>query len=321
MRLFGGAQESFSTASSSPAHQPVCGLPCAHRRDRSGTIQLARGGKLWTQRRHRDEAVIEKLSHTRQLSPTEAQAVEDLYFRPRVDLAPFAFLFPDFAAADRHLIQQPDEHERWAYFRRHFALAHARCRTIAEHLGAHVAQVTLRKHEQRDEVLARSWCVLKHLHADGNRPVGGASWENDAGTVPKVTWAPSPAGGAFAALLGLTGTGLVGELTLADHSVAWREVLGPLVAFGQDRNRANCPVPTILPNLELTLPPDQIESAVVPAGFAIDDRDGTSLGGAQGFHGRWAGALLIEEDGTYRFRAGLLTAAARSPEPRRDART
>ena len=89
-----------------------------------------------------DEAVIAKLAGMRQLNPSEARAAQDLYFLPRVDLASFAFLFPDLAAADRHLIQERDEAERWAYFRRHFALAHARCRLIAEHLSRHVARVT-----------------------------------------------------------------------------------------------------------------------------------------------------------------------------------
>ncbi|MHC5830876.1 MAG: hypothetical protein ACYT04_86715, partial [Nostoc sp.] len=52
--------------------------------------------------------------------------------------------------------------------------------------------------------------------ADENRLVTSAanpspSWENDDGTHPSVTWAPLPNGGAFAALLALVGTGLVGE--------------------------------------------------------------------------------------------------------------
>jgi hypothetical protein len=51
--------------------------------------------------------------------------------------------------------------------------------------------------------------LLHELFADENRAT--ASWENDNGHVPPVTWTPPPNGGAFAALLGLTGTGLLGE--------------------------------------------------------------------------------------------------------------
>ena len=82
-------------------------------------------GKLWTQLPLCDQAVIDKLSHSRPLTPEERGAAQDLYFLPRIDLAPFAFLFPSFADADHHLIQEPDESRRWAYFRRHFALTRA----------------------------------------------------------------------------------------------------------------------------------------------------------------------------------------------------
>ena len=53
--------------------------------------------------------------------------------------------------------------------------------------------------------------LLRELFADENRAT--ASWENDNGHAPPVTWTPPPNGGAFAALLGLTGTGLLGEYT------------------------------------------------------------------------------------------------------------
>ena len=73
----------------------------------------------------RDEAVIERLERMRQLTLTEAHAVQDLYFAPRLDLAPFAFLFPDFADAERHLIEERHEEARWDYFlgRAHSALS------------------------------------------------------------------------------------------------------------------------------------------------------------------------------------------------------
>ncbi len=65
--------------------------------------------ELWTEVPLQDEAVLEKLSRVRQLSGAEQAVVRELYFLPRVDLAPFAFLFPTFEEADRRLIQEADQ--------------------------------------------------------------------------------------------------------------------------------------------------------------------------------------------------------------------
>ena len=85
----------------------------------------------------------------------------------------------------------------------------------------------------------------------------------------------------MAALLGLAGTGLLGEYEIAapqaeedaaarstagapggasaSYQVAWREVRGPLEAFGHERNVTNGPVPTIVPALRgFRLPPARL---------------------------------------------------------------
>src|SRR5579864_768065 len=98
--------------------------------------------ELWIRLPLKDEEVFEKLSHIRQLNPAEQEAVQSLYFRPRLDLVAFTFIFSDFGAAVEHLIQEESEEKRWAYFRHAFARCYARCRVIAEHLTEHVTSVT-----------------------------------------------------------------------------------------------------------------------------------------------------------------------------------
>ena len=98
--------------------------------------------ELWVQLPLSDEAVAAKLGQLPQLNPTEQAAVQDLYFAPRLDLALVAFLFPDWQSAEIHLIEEGDEHKRWHWFRRHFALANARRKAIAAHLAKHVAHRT-----------------------------------------------------------------------------------------------------------------------------------------------------------------------------------
>ncbi|MBZ5494665.1 MAG: hypothetical protein LAO76_27375 [Acidobacteriia bacterium] len=265
--------------------------------------------QLWTKLPLQDEAVIEKLSSMRQLTPAEQQAVQDLYYLPRLDLVPFAFLFADFRSADERLIQEKNEEERWTWFRGHFALAHARCRIIAEHLACHAQNESERQWEDANET---AWLILKRLFADENR--AASSWEDDSGKVPQVTWTPQPNGGAFAALLGLTGTGLLGEFTPIQGGVGYREVPGPMRAFGHDRNRKNCPVPTVLPTMDLTLTPAQASFITARNGFAMKDEHGTALGGAQGFTVHWTGVLLVDKEGRYEFRAGAPTPEGEKPD-------
>lgn len=269
----------------------------------------AANGQLWTQLPLTDEAVIAKLSRIRQLNAEEQRAVQELYFLPRVDLAPFALIFANFPEAEERLIQEADEARRWAYFQRAFAHFHARAQVIAEHLTGHVAAATGQK---ITEGAGLAWRLLQHLFADENK--ADLDWELDNGQVPEVTWKPQPNGGAFAALLGLMGTGLLGEFTPEGQALIWREVRGPLDAFGPEENAANSPIPTVIPALGLTLTRDQERFARVRNGFALSNPDGALLGGAQGFTVRWRGVLLVENDGAYEFRAGSPTAEGEEPD-------
>lgn len=245
-----------------------------------------------------DRAVIETLTHAPDLSPAEQQAVQDLYFAPRAMLADFALLFADFATAQRRLVEEPDERERFRYFRRQFLLCHRRCAVIAEHLSRHVAAVTGRHVPDGHELAA---LIVRSLAADENKAV--SDWENDTGARPGLTW-PTPAGGALAALLGLTGTGLPVIYKQADGTIVWRDTTGPMSGFGAERDRENCPVPTVLPSLAVTLSPTDMRFASVHNGFLMKDATGAWLGGAQGFSATWSGALLVEREGTYEFWAG-----------------
>jgi Tc toxin complex TcA C-terminal TcB-binding domain len=246
-----------------------------------------------------DRAVIAKLTHVHDLNAAEQQAVQDLYFQPRAMLANFALLFADFATAERRLIQEPDEHERWAYFRQQLVLSHRRCRLIADHLSRHVVAATEQECPDGD---ALALLVLRTLFADENKTA--ASWENDSGTTPAVTWTPPPNGGAFAALLALAGTGLIAEYKPAGGAIVWRDSCGPLSGFGRERDRENCPVPTVLPALNAALTPQQMQFVSVHNGFLMKDATGAWLGGAQGFEVTWSGALLVEAEGNYEFWAG-----------------
>ncbi|MBS0423446.1 MAG: insecticidal toxin complex protein [Proteobacteria bacterium] len=254
---------------------------------------------LWTQLPLRDEMVVEKLEHLRQLNAAEQLAVQSLYYMPRVDIAPFACFFPSFAAAEKHLIEERDEKDRWHWFRRQFVIAYQRCHIIARHLASHVEATT---ESEWEHAHATAWLVLKHLFADENR--AASIWEADSGVMPDLTWKPLPSGGAFAALLGLTGTGLLGEFTHTTGSLAWREVRGPMDAFGHERNEVNAPVPTVLPAMDLVLTPEQSKFIELRNGFAIQDQHGRELGSAESFTVKWSGVLLVEEEGQYEFIAG-----------------
>ncbi|EMD29228.1 Tc toxin subunit A-related protein [Amycolatopsis azurea] len=261
--------------------------------------------ELWTRLPLTDSAVIERLCELRPLREHEQIAVRDLYFSPRAALAPFAALFGNFDQAVDRLVQEPDEHERFAFFRREFALFHRRCGVIATHLAAHVRAATGAEPGEQDS--AAAWRLLRTLSADENfalRP-----WEDDSGAPPATRWGPLPSGGAFAALLGLTGTGLLGEFEVRGHGgddeLVWRETRGPLSAFGRVRDSLNAPVPTVLPALDFELTPEQLRFVGIRNGFALRDSTGDPLGGAQPFAVTWSGVLLIEERGEYRFHAVL----------------
>jgi hypothetical protein len=262
--------------------------------------------ELWAELPLRDAAVAEKLSEIRPLAASERAAVRELYFAPRALLAPFALVFSNFGRAADELVRKAEEERRFAYFRREFDRFHRRCCAIVEHLAEHVDAAT-GTDDDRDDVAderrerseARvAWRILRQLHGDEN--AAGKPWEDDSGQPPQETWGPPPTGGAFAALLGLAGTGLLGELSVAGHDPAWRETRGPLTAFGRGRNRWNAPVPTVIPSPDLTLTPEQQRFAAVRNGFALRDVNGEPL--------------LGEEPGRYRFAAGAPTPNGQLPD-------
>ncbi len=269
----------------------------------------AAGGQLWVEMPCPDSAVVAQLTGLPALNPNEQAAVQDLYFQPRALLALFAVLFPDFTDAVSHLIEQREEDERWHYFRRHVALCHRRVHILARHLCRHVAAVT-RQEWPEGETAALT--ILKHLLGDENAAT--TDWENDDGTAPPVTWTPAPNGGAFAALLGLLGTGLVAEYKADGGTVVWRDVSGSLDGFGMTRDRDNAPVPTVLPSLAAALTPQEAAFAGIRNGFLVRSSDAALLGGAQGFDVTWSGCLLIDEEGTYEFWAGAPTPDHEQPD-------
>jgi hypothetical protein len=272
----------------------------------------ASASELWVQLPLGDEAVAAKLGQLPQLNAAEQAAVQDLYFAPRLDLAFVAFLFPDWQSAEIHLIQECDEHKRWHWFQRHFALANARRKVIAEHLAKHVAHRTGCRAEDLHSVAG---IVISRLFSDENT---GTPWDSDNGVPPNVMWTPPPAGGAIPALLGLVGTGLLGEYEIPNAATApaeqviWREVRGPMEAFGHQRDATNSAVPTVLPPLALSSTTNPL--VAVTNGYAVNTSDGHRLGGAEPILVKWSGVLLVEREGEYRFHAGAPTSEGEKPD-------
>ena len=261
---------------------------------------------LWTELPLLDHEVIKQFAHLRPLTPNEQQAVQDLYFSPRRTLAAFAMIFADFAEAERRLIEER-EHERWSWFQRQFAQFHRRCHVIAEHLSEHVRTATGQKHPVG---VHTAFLLLQSLSADEN--FATSSWEDDGGHAPATTWT-APRGGAFAALLGLTGTGLLAEYARLGGPLVWRDLSGPTTAFSPERNAHNCPVPTIVPSLHATVPMDQQQFVTILNGMVMRNGDDAWLGGAEAFTVKWTGALAVEDPGTYEFCAGGPTPEGEPP--------
>lgn len=255
----------------------------------------------------RDEDVLIKLNAIEQLTDPERKAVQQLYFAPRAELARFSFLFPSLAAAEQALVEEADEEKRWSYFRRAFVEFARRARIVAEHLAGHVGYASDNTPAETD----LAWLILRRLLGDENRAT--TPWEQDNGQPPAAfTW-PQPTGGAFAALTGLTGTGLLGEVKGAGGS-SWPELRGPMTVFSPAGNDWNAPAPTIVPDLNFTLPPAKLKFAVLRNGLAIRESDGLALAGAEGYTARWTGILIVEKSGTYTFFAGAPAPGCEAPD-------
>jgi hypothetical protein len=271
-------------------------------------------GQLWIELPLSEDSVLDKLSNTRQLNEKEIIAVQDLYFAPRSVLAPFAAIFSHFQHAIDKLVHEPSQEERFSFFQRQFAVFHRRCEVVAEHLAEHVSAAT---GGVEFESRAVAWHVIRSMLADENRPLG-ESWESDSGEPPKdYAWKPHLSGNAFAALLGLAGTGLLGEYQIQSElgdTKVWRQVTGDLTFFGEEQNQANVPVPTVLPPLDLKMTSEQQDCTAVVNGFGMRDRDEQPLGGAQPFRVCWTGALFIDKAGEYSFHVGYPCPGAENPD-------
>ncbi|WLE96449.1 MAG: hypothetical protein QTN59_17415 [Candidatus Electrothrix communis] len=276
-------------------------------------------GELRTQIPLTDEAVLEKLSRIRKLNDHEIHAVQELYFMPRAELVFFSFLFENQLEAEQRLIQEPDSSRRWAWFQAAFELFYRRCHAIAEHLAAHLDAVT---GDPKADGKDMAMLLLKHLLAGENRL--NLEYEK-IDKIPNAPWGPAPNGGAFAALLGLVGTGMWGEYKVKvnkekdnddnpEWKLRWREVRGGTETFGRPENAHNAPVPTIIPAMKFSLDDSQTHYAAVRNGFAMANDDGRSLGGAESFLFSWHGLLLIEQAGKYAFSAGAPTDPSELPD-------
>ncbi|OAQ74289.1 insecticidal toxin complex protein [Pochonia chlamydosporia 170] len=272
--------------------------------------------ELWTEIPLTDEDVLRKLAHIRQLrdqsqdgGKSETKAIKELYFQPRAMLSPFAAILGELSEAIKRLVEESREEERFKFFQCQFAIFYKRCQVLAAHLAAHGSTYADSKCCGREEAFEcerskkLAWDIIKRLIADENLP-GQTPWENDSGVSPGLdtfTWEPKLSGGAFAALLGLTGTGLVGDFQVAAAHSTWQEIRGPMSAFGCVLNRENVPVPMVIPNLLVQPTVEEQQVVHFRNGFVFDDITAENLGGAQSFKVKWQGLLLIENDGCYNF--------------------
>jgi hypothetical protein len=255
-----------------------------------------------------EDSVIDKLRNSRQFSNTEITAFQNLYFAPRAVLAPFASIFSNFDEAVHKLVHEPSEDERFRFFQFQFALFHSRCEIIADHLAEHVSASIK---GDRVNVQRAAWCILRRLFADENSPLG-EGWESNSGSgaAPQsYTWEPHFSGGAFASILGLVGTGLLGEFEVdgkggTSPTKVWRHVTGDLNFFGHHQNEFNAPIPTIIPSPDLQLLPLRPGVANAVNGFVVRESNEEPLGGGQCFRVSWRGALLVENSGEYAFYGG-----------------
>ncbi|RSZ60449.1 insecticidal toxin complex protein [Massilia atriviolacea] len=263
--------------------------------------------ELFTALPLRDSAVLAKLNAIEQLTHDEMRAVQQLYFSPRAQLARFSFLFADLHEAEQALIEEADEERRWAYFARSFLAFAWRAQAVAAHLSCHVAHAS--DGEDVEEGLAP--LILRSLRGDENLAM--SAWEADDGKPPADFQWPQPAGGAYAALTALAGTGLLGDYR-SDSGRTWQETRGPMLAFGAARSHWNAPVPTVIPELGLPAPGAALKFAILRNGFALRESDGMALGGAEGFTVRWRGVLIVDEGGPCTFFAGAPSPDGEAPE-------
>ena len=268
-------------------------------------------GELWTQLPLDDQTVFQQLIKSRQLNGSEARAVRDVYFAPRAVLAPFAQIFENFGQAVEQLIHEPCEDARFCFFRKQFALFYRRCEVIASHLAEQIDALpgwtTCVAKDCGCGCLGKApnvkaaWQILRTLIADENQAL--SPWEDDTGKPPENFLVSRFSGNGFTALLGLTGTGLLGKIETG-FAQNWPELRGEMDAFGCVRNHWNSPVPTYIPSLQLFPLPQQRDLVAIRNGFALEDDHANALGGAQPFNATWTGSLLVEETGEYTFSAG-----------------
>ena len=268
-------------------------------------------GELWVQLPVADRAVFQQLFKSRQLNSSEANAVRNVYFAPRAALAPFALIFSNFGRAVEWLIHEPSEEARWRYFQKEFATFYRRCEVIATHLAEQIDALPRWAHTTKDcgcgcggnaPNVKAAWWILRTLVADENR--AGDPWEDDSGKSPESFMWSLFSGSAFAALVGLRGTGLRGKISTRNGGQEFYELRGGMDAFGNIRNIWNSPIPTFIPSLQLGASPEQQDFVALRNGYALEDDHATALGGASPFMASWTGSLLVEATGEYTFNAG-----------------
>ncbi|KAF2464646.1 insecticidal toxin complex protein [Lindgomyces ingoldianus] len=272
-----------------------------------------KNGLLWAKLPVRNSEVLKTLRDLRQLNTAERKALQTVYLAPRTAMAPLAMVFTNYEHAAQYMIQEPSVHKRFGFFQVEFARFLKRCRVIAHHLHDAVS-VTTRNDSAECACavdygcecvgLKLAWKILCSLIADENS--ANQPWENpkDSGNPPQTFDFSIFSGSAFASLLGLTGTGLLGCYYGAASDNEWFETRGGVSGWDPANNSWNSPIITIIPSLYLNASQGQRVLASFKNGYALNQETGEILSGAEPFSVTWTGVLLIECDGCYHFAAG-----------------
>ena len=229
------------------------------------------------------------------------------------------------AAVDR-LVQEARTRRRGSRtFRREFARFYRRCRSSPS-TSPSTSRAATGTEEERGERQARGSRVAAAPRRCGaTRTPGLTPWEDDSGQPPQVTWEPQPTGGAFAALLGLAGTGLLGEFSVdGRRSRLARAARAARPPSAATRNRWNAPVPTVIPSLG---PHADAGAAALRRGAQRLRDAPTSTASRSSARSRspsrWTGVLLVEEAGRVPLRgrrADRRRASRPTSRPREDHR-
>ena len=311
-RVERGAATRFVTASRRRRRRAAMWNGPAGRRRSSTTPR--RGSELWTRVPLADHEVIAQLTQLAAAERRTSRRRCRTCFSSRARCSPGSrCCSPISPTAQRRLIEERDEASALALFPPRSscsatAAATSSRGTCRDHVAAATGQRTPgRRRGRRLLILRAAGSPTKTRRRRAGRTTP-ARRRRSPGRRRRTA-------ARFAALLGLSAPASSANTGRRRRARLARR-LGPAGRLrGRLRDHENCPVPTVLPTPRRHA--DAAASAVRqrPQRLPDEGRDRRRwLGGAQGFTVTWAGALLVEQEGTYEFWAGAPTPGDDQPD-------